>query len=160
MKFIRLIVVIAIVFLAQTMLFSKVQGLRYVDLFLLLNLYFALNFGQVASMAFSVPSGLVQDAFTHVGILGMNAFSKTVVVFLISGLSSRLMIKHPLVIMVLIFISTHLDFLVIIGLKQLFRLPGSMLPYMPIFWAAVLNSMIGIVTFLMADRIRTRKEYA
>jgi len=142
------------------MFLNRIPFIRHLDLFLLLNLYFSLNFGQLASMALSVPSGLVQDAFTNPhGILGMNAFSKTIVVFFISGLSSRLMLKHPFVVMTLIFLASNIDLFVIFGLNTLFRLPHEAFSYKPIFTAAILNSMIGIVLFQFADRIRRKKEY-
>src|SRR5262249_17673205 len=113
-KILKVLIWITAILLIQTMLISRVPFLRQIDLFLLFNFYFGLDFGQMACISISVPSGLVQDAFTH-GIIGMNAFSKTIVVFLISGLSSRLMLKHPFVVMILIFIAVHIDLFMILG---------------------------------------------
>lgn len=159
MKIIKVLLSIAAVLAAQTMLFNRVAWLQMIDLFLLLNLYMALNSNQLSAMAFSVPSGLVQDTFSQ-GIIGMNAFSKTIVVFLVSGLSSRLMLKHPLVIGLLIFLSTHLDFIVVLGLHRLFNLQTPAVSYWMIVLSSLLNSVIGAVAFQITDRIRTKKEYA
>src|SRR5262245_41942335 len=110
-------------------------------------------------MALSLSSGLVEDAFSG-GILGPNAFSKTVIVFFVSGLSSRLMLKHPLVVMILILISSAVDLLIIRGLYSLFGIPGFPLSIQQVTITAIINSIIGIVGFQIADRFRMRKEYA
>lgn len=158
MRFAKLVLAITAVLLIQTMVLSRFDWLKPVDLFLLLNIYFALNFDQISCMKVSVPSGLLQDAFSK-GIYGLNAFSKTIIVFLISGLSSRLMLKHPLVIMVLIFFSTFVDLLILRGLQSIFNLQGFPLEPKMMGRTAILNSMIGIVSYQIADRIRLKKEY-
>src|SRR5262245_4679141 len=140
------------------MLLNRFEYLRLIDLFLLLNIYFALNFEQLPCMIISISSGLIQDTFSG-GILGPNAFSKTTIAYLISSLSSRLMLKHPLVVMILIFISTCLDLLIIRGLYSLFGMPVFPLSIRQIVWAAAINSIIGIVSFQIADRFRVKKEY-
>src|SRR5262245_27829445 len=140
------------------MILDRFEWIRLLDLFLLMNIYFALNFNQMVCMSVSVPSGLIQDAFSK-GIIGINAFSKTIIVFFISGLSSRLMIKHPLIIMLLVAVSVLLDYLILYGLHGLFHLaPFAMTPAI-LLVACVLNSVVGIILFQITDRIRSRKEY-
>ncbi len=141
------------------MVVDRLDWLRPLDLFLLLNIYFALNFEQIPCMALSLSSGLVQDTFSG-GILGLNAFSKTAIVYFISGLSSRLMLKHPLVVMILILFSTVVDLLIIRGLYSLFGIPLFPLTPGQIAIAAIMNSIIGIVGFQITDRFRVKKEYA
>lgn len=158
MRLIRVLIAITAVLLLQTIVLDRNRWLQLIDLFLLLNIYFALNFNQMICMGVSVPSGLIQDAFSK-GIVGINAFSKTIIVFIISGLGSRLMIKHPLIIMLLIAIATLLDYLVLYGLHGLFHLDP--LPITPgiLVAAALLNSSSGIIIFQITDRIRAKKEY-
>jgi len=158
-KLLKAPLAIILVLLVQTMLLNHFQWLRPIDLFLLLNIYFALNFEQIPCMALSISSGLVQDAFSG-GILGPNAFSKTVIVFFVSGLSSRLMLKHPLVVMILILISSAIDLLIIRGLYGLFGIPAFPLSIQQVTITAIINSIIGIVGFQIADRFRLKKEYA
>ena len=158
MRLIKVLLAITLVFLVQTMVLDRFHWLGLVDLFLLLNIYFALNFNQMVCMGVSFPSGLVQDAFSR-GIIGVNAFSKTIIVFLVSGLSSRLMIKHPLIIMVLISAATLLDYMIPYGLYGLFHLPP--FPVTPAILAAatLLNSVAGVLLFQITDRIRAKREY-
>jgi rod shape-determining protein MreD len=158
-KILRLLIAVSLVLLVQTQVLDRYPWVQLLDLFLLLNVYFALNFDQLTCMGISLPSGLLQDAFSK-GIIGMNAFSKTVVVFLISGLSSRLMLKHPLVIMMLVFFATLLDIFLIRGLHMLFGLNISAFNPKMIFVAASLNSVVGLISFQIADRIRMKKQYA
>lgn len=159
MKIIRIVIAITLVLLIQTMVLDHYPWIRLVDLFLLLNIYFALNFDQVTCMGISLSSGLLQDAFSK-GIIGMNAFSKTVVVFLISGLSSRLMLKHPLVVMLLVFFSSVIDFLLIRGLHMMFGQELGRADIRMMLIASSLNSIFGLVGFQITDRLRMKKEYA
>jgi len=157
-KLFKTLLAITVILLVQTMFLNRFQVLKWIDLFLLMNIYYALNFSQVASIGLSLCSGLVQDSFSQ-GVVGMNAFSKTVVAYLVSTLSSRLMIKHPLIIMLLIGISTSLDFLIIHGLRLLFGLE-SPLSYGILSAAALVNGVSGLVLFQITERIRVKKEYA
>ena len=158
MRLIKVLLAITAVFLLQTMVLDRFKWLNLVDLFLLLNIYFALNFNQMVCMSVSIPSGLIQDAFSK-GIIGINAFSKTIIVYLISGLSSRLMIKHPLIIMILIATATLLDYLIPYGLYGLFHLVRFPMTPPILAAAALLNSTIGIISFHIIDRVRAKKEY-
>lgn len=158
MSLIKVLLAIIAIFLLQTMVLDRYRWINLIDLFLLMNIYFALNYNQMICMGVSIPSGLIQDAFSK-GIIGVNAFSKTIIVYLISGLSSRLMIKHPLIIMILIAVSTGLDFLIPFGLYGLFhQQPFPMTPFI-VGVAALFNSIVGIILFQITDRIRSRKEY-
>jgi rod shape-determining protein MreD len=148
-----------VVLVLQTMVVSRIKYLELLDLFLLMNIYFALNFNQMVSMGISIPSGLIQDAFLK-GVIGINAFSKTIVVFFISGLSSRVMLKHPIAIMFLIAISTVVDYYIILGLHVLFRLNPFRLTWQMLLIAAILNGVIGAIAYQMVDRFRMKKEYA
>lgn len=140
------------------MILGRFERAQAIDLFLLFNIYYALNFPPLACVAVSVTSGLIQDAFTG-GIIGMNAFSKTIVAYWIAILSSRLMIKHPLIIMLLIAVSTGVDLFTIMMLQRILGLSTLVLSYQVLLAAAVLNMIVGVTGFYFADRVKTRMEY-
>jgi rod shape-determining protein MreD len=142
------------------MVISRIHYVEMLDLFLLMNIYFALNFNQMISMGIAIPSGLIQDAFLKGNVIGINAFSKTIIVFFISGLSSRVMLKHPVAIMFLVAISTVVDYYIILGLHMLFGLKPFNLSWQMLLIAAILNGVIGAIGFQMVDRFRMKKEYA
>lgn len=158
MKLLKTLLAITAVLLVQTMVLNRFQYLKLIDLFLLMNIYYALNFSQLASFGLSLSGGLVQDSFSN-GIIGMNAFSKTVVAYLVSTLSARLMIKHPMIIMLLIGIATSLDLLTIHGLRLLFGLKSA-LSFGILSAAALANGAGGLILFQIVERIRAKKEYA
>lgn|GEM_PF-1561803 len=158
MKPIRTIFAIAAVLLVQTMVLGHFERAQNMDLFLLLNIYYALNFSPIACIAVGVTSGIVQDAFTG-GIIGMNAFSKTIVAYFIAIISSRLMIKHPLILMLLVAVGTAVDLFTIHLLRKLFGLPHLVLSYPTYLTAIVLNMLVGVLGYRITDRIRTRMEY-
>jgi rod shape-determining protein MreD len=142
------------------MVISRIHYVEMLDLFLLMNIYFALNFNQMISMGIAIPSGLIQDAFLKGNVIGINAFSKTIIVFFISGLSSRVMLKHPVAIMFLVALSTVVDYYIILGLHMLFGLKPFNLSWQMLLIAAILNGVIGAIGFQMVDRFRMKKEYA
>src|SRR4029079_4886504 len=109
-------------------------------------------------IAVGVTSGIIQDAFTG-GIIGMNAFSKTIVAYVIAVISSRLMIKHPLILMLLVGVGTGVDLFTIFLLRRLFGLPQAMLSYQTLLTATILNMLVGVLAYHFTDRIRTRMEY-
>ena len=160
MNLLKVLIAFVVVLLLQTMVISRIHYVQMLDLFLLMNIYFALNFNQMISMGISIPSGLIQDAFLKGNVIGINAFSKTIIVFFISGLSSRVMLKHPVAIMFLVAISTVVDYYIILGLHMLFGLKPFNLTWQMLLIAAILNGVIGAIAFQMVDRFRMRKEYA
>lgn len=159
MRPIRTLISIAAVLLVQTMVLGRFERLQTIDLFLLLNIYYALNFSPLTCIVVGVTSGIIQDAFTG-GIIGMNAFSKTIVAYCIAVISSRLMIKHPLILMLLVGVGTGVDLLTIHLLRKLFGLPQVILSYPTFLTASILNMLVGVLGYHITDRIRTRMEYA
>jgi rod shape-determining protein MreD len=155
----RTLIAIAAILLVQTMVLGRFERVQAIDLFLLFNVYYALNFPPLTCIAVSVVSGIIQDAFTG-GLIGMNAFSKTIVAYWIAVLSSRLMIKHPFILMLLVAVATGVDLITIYLLHRLLGLPHIVLSYEVFLTAAILNMLVGILGFHIADRFRTRMEYA
>lgn len=159
MKFLNILIAVVVIVLAQTQLLHRFYWTQFIDLFLLLNVYFSLSSDPLSSMGVGIFSGIVQDAFSQ-GIIGMNAFSKTVVAYLVSSLSSRLMIKHPLIIMLLVALATAADYLILYGLHRLFSLKTVELSTPAISIASTVNALAGSILFQIVDRFRLKKEYA
>lgn len=158
MNTIKMLLIIVVVLVLQTMLLNRFEFLEPVDLFLLMNAYFALHYDQVSCMAVSLSSGMVQDAFSE-GIMGMNAFSKTVLAFLISALSSRIVVKQPFLSLIVGIVSS-IDFLILYGLHRLFNLGGFPFSFKILVASMMLNAVASLPVFWIGDKIRVRKEYA
>lgn len=157
MNTIRVPVAVLVVVLLQTMVLNRFEWLQTIDLFLLMNVYFALHFDQVSCMALSLSTGLIEDAFSE-GIMGMNAFSKTVLAYLIGVLSSRIVIKQPF-LSLLVGLTGALDFFILYGLHRLFSLSGFPLSFKVPIAAVFLNALASLPLFWVGDKIRNRKEY-
>jgi rod shape-determining protein MreD len=158
-KFLNVLIALICIVLLQTQVLDRFYWGHFIDLFLLLNVYFSLGSAPMPSMGVALFSGIVQDTFSQ-GIIGMNGFSKTVVAYLVSSLSARLMIKHPLIIMLLVALATAVDFLILYGLHRLFSLKTVDLSGQTIGIASTANALAGSVLFQIVERIRLKKEYA
>jgi rod shape-determining protein MreD len=158
-KIVNTLLAILAVLLLQTLVLNHSRWFQYVDLFLLLNIYYALNSPPLPCIAVAITSGLLQDSFSE-GIVGMNAFSKTIVAYLLSTLSQRLMIKHPLIITLLVGVGTLVDSIIGSGLHRLFGLQQPVLSHRLLLFTCSINMLFALVAFHIADRIRVRKEYA
>jgi hypothetical protein len=62
--------------------------------------------------------------------------------------------------MLLVFFATLVDIFLIRGLHMLFGQNVSAFHFKMIFIAASLNSVVGLISFQIADRIRLKKQYA
>ena len=159
MKFLNILIALVFIVLLQTQVLNRFYWGQYIDLFLLLNVYFSLGSAPIPSIGVALFSGIVQDSFSQ-GIIGMNGFSKTVVAYLVSSLSARLMIKHPLIIMLLVALATALDFLILYGLHRLFSLKTVELSKETLAVGSAANALAGSILFQILERIRLKKEYA
>ena len=74
--------------------------------------------------------------------------------------TSRLMIKHPLIIMLLMALSTSADFLILYGLHKLFSLKTVQLSVQTLSLGSAVNALVGSIIFQLVDRFRLKKEYA
>jgi len=157
-KVVKLLVLIVAVLVVQSMFLNKYRWLQLIDLVLIINIYTALYFSQTSCLAISLSTGLMQDALTK-GIMGMNAFSKTVLAFLISALSSRIVIKQP-VLSFLVGVASVLDLLIIFGLHKLFNLSGFVITPKLLGSAALMNALTSLLVFYLADKVRLKQEYA
>lgn len=159
MKFLNILIALVFIVLLQTQVLNRFYWGHFIDLFLLLNVYFSLGSPPIPSMGVALLSGIIQDSFSQ-GIIGMNGFSKIVVAYLVSSLSARLMIKHPLIIMLLVALATAVDFLILYGLHRLFSLKTVELSGQSIGIASSANAIAGSLLFQILERIRLKKEYA
>ncbi len=96
----KIAIVVALAVVLQTTLRNLPgvvgQSLAYVDLPLVVATYFALRRDVVGAMLAGFAAGLATDVFSS-GLLGANAFSKTLVAYLIAALAVRVSLDSPVV---------------------------------------------------------------
>jgi rod shape-determining protein MreD len=79
-----------------------------VDLYTVLVLYYAVSRRRVAVMFMGTTAGLVEDLLCHT-VLGMNAFKKTLVGYVMGALGSFFMLSQPLPRFGILFLATILE---------------------------------------------------
>jgi len=121
--YLRIAISILLALIVQTIgiqAFSK--SIVYLDVFLLVVVYFAAKQGLLTGILVGAVGGLVQDSFSS-GIIGIHGFAKTVVGFIIGLLSSTLVIDNLLTQAFILGLASLLNGVVIIGINYLFLHP-------------------------------------
>jgi rod shape-determining protein MreD len=100
----------------QFLLARYLPGLgESVDLFTILVVYYAVTRRQMSVMLIGTSAGFIEDVFTH-AILGVNAFKKTLVGYLMGTLGSVFMLNQPLPRLGILFAATLLEAFTEVGL--------------------------------------------
>ena len=159
--------VVALAVLLQTTL-RNLPGvgplLAHVDLPLAAATYFALRRDVVGAMLAGFAAGLATDVFSS-GLLGANAFSKTLVAYLIAALATRVALDNPVVRIPVIAGAAALDSVVVVFLHRVLGQP----PLAP-FAEATGYKLIGttvagtlvfyVLDIFLSDRARQRRHFA
>ena len=107
------------------------------DFFLLVAVYYSLSTNPVNGMLVGAGCGLVQDALFG-PILGLNAFSKALLGYIIGGLGTRILL-HKLVPQLLVLAgATLVQALILSALHLVLGLPA-----VPLTGSALLQRMVG-----------------
>jgi len=163
----KIVVVVALAVLLQTTL-PTLPGvgrtLVYIDLPLAAITYVALRRDLVLAMVCGFVAGLATDVFSG-GLLGANAFSKTLVAYLIAALATRVMLDNPVVRIPVIAGAAALDSVVIVFLHRVLGQP----PLAPFAettaYKLIATTVVGTFVFylldiFLSDRARQRRHFA
>jgi rod shape-determining protein MreD len=166
MKF-KIAIVVALAVVLQTTLRNLPgvgQSLVHVDLPLVVATYFALRRDVVGAMLAGFAAGIATDIFST-GLLGANAFSKTLVAYLIAALAVRVSLDNPVVRIPVIAGAAALDAVVVVLLHRILGQP----PLAP-FAEATAYKLIGttvagtfifyLLDIFFSDRARQRRHFA
>ncbi|HEY0079884.1 MAG TPA: rod shape-determining protein MreD [Pyrinomonadaceae bacterium] len=91
----KIVICVALAVVLQSSLRVLWEPLVFIDLPLIIVVYFALRRDPVQAVVIGAISGLATDAFSS-GLLGSNGFSKTLAAYLIAAIMTRMMIDNPL----------------------------------------------------------------
>lgn len=96
MRQLKIALVLALAIILQTSLRVVWPYFVYVDLPLIVVVYFALQRDAMQALIVGVAAGLAADALGGGGLLGAGGFSKTLTAYLIVSLATRVNIDNPL----------------------------------------------------------------
>jgi rod shape-determining protein MreD len=146
-----------IVALLLQMLLSKYFGVfQYIDLPLLVTVYFGLQREPVLGMVTGMIAGVGGDAVEG-GILGVGGFSKTLIGYVVGTASVKLSLENPLARLAVVAVASAANTALFVALHQMLE---QSLPRVStwaefgvtIGWKALGDSVTSIVMFVALDR--------
>lgn len=164
MSQLKIALILALAIILQSSL-PKVWGtLVYIDLPLIIVVYFALQRNALLALTVGVVAGLAGD-FLGGGLLGAGGFSKTLTAYLIASLATRMMIDNPLVRIPVLAGAALLDATVYVFLHRILGYP-SLRPfaeaasYKVIATTVVGTFILYLLDMLLSERANLRRQFA
>ena len=159
MFYLKLIAVLFVAVTAESLLPRYWGPATYVDLPLIVTVYFALMRDPVLGMLTGYAAGLSGDLASGSGpIIGVGGFSKTIIGFLVATIAVRFSLEGPLVRVVVIGVSSIVNSVLFIGLHNLMDqgLTDETSPEriaMKVAFEAAANLILGVVLFWLMDKL-------
>lgn len=146
----------------QMLLPKFIAIFQYVDLPLIITIYFALQRAPILGMAVGVVAGIGGDAVIG-GILGVGGFCKTLIGYLAAMASVKLSLEHPLARLAVVAIASAANTVFFVGLYQMLgqeRALREALPYVSswqefgktVGWKTLADTLTSILLFVVLDR--------
>ena len=118
--YLRIAISVLIALIVQTIGARALSGsIVYLDVFLLVVVYFAAKQGLLTGILAGAVCGLVQDSFSS-GIIGLQGFAKTLVGFFVGMLSTILVMENLATQALTLGLATFLNGVAIVGINYLF----------------------------------------
>ena len=165
MRHLKIALVVALAVVLQSSLPAIWPPLVYIDLPLVVVVYFALQRDPLQSLVIGAVAGLAMDAVGGGGLLGAGGFSKTLVAYMIASLATRVMLDNPLVRIPVLAGASLLDSLLFVLLHRMLSQP-SLKPFAEIASFKLIGTtvvgtlIIYILDTFFSDRARQRRQFA
>ena len=153
MKAVSAMLAVALALALQTTLGRlTVGGTVSVDLVLVVVTYLALARGPMAGMLAGSVAGLLQDTLAS-GVIGIGGLSKSLVGYLAGVVAQQFILTAPVPRLVIFMGATVVHAVVFMGLYVLLGLRSFPSPYAAVLVQAAGNGLIGLVMFLIVERL-------
>jgi rod shape-determining protein MreD len=165
MRQLKIAAVLALAVILQSSLKANWQAASYVDLPLIVVVYFALQRDALSALVIGAIAGLATDALGAGGLLGAGGFSKTLVAFIVASLSTRVMLDNPLVRIPVLAGAALLDATVYVLLHRMLGQPSLSsfveLTSFKVIWTTVIGTVIlYLLDFVFSEKARQRRQFA
>lgn len=159
MFYLKLIFLIAAAVAVESLVPKYWEAFGYVDLPLLVTVYFGLMRDPVLGMLTGYGAGLCGDLAPGSGpILGIGGFSKTIIGFLVASIAVRFSLEGPLTRVLVIALSSLVNSALFLGLNELMdqgvtseSTPAQLT--MKVALEAAANLIFGVIVFWLFDKI-------
>lgn len=164
MRQLKIALIVALAIILQSSLRKVWSPLAYVDLPLIVVVYFALQREVLRALLVGVVCGLAMDALSS-GLLGAGGFSKTLTAYLVVTLATRVMLDNPLLRIPVLAGAVVLDETVFVLLHRMLGQP-SLTPFVEVaaktlIWTSVAGTVIlYLLDYLLTDRGMQRRQFA
>ena len=125
---------------------------RYLDPFLLVAVYCALNFGETHGMLAGAAAGWVQDVIFGGRVLGLSALAKLVVGFSVGLAAGRFLIATTAARALIVLLAVVADALLLQWLASVFSVEVRGLPPLALVARATLSALVGGVLYALVDQ--------
>jgi len=153
----KIVLTIFVVLLLQMLLPNYLSFFRYVDLPLVVTVYFGLQRAPMLAMLTGTALGLGGDAVAS-GILGVGGFAKTLIGYLVAMASVRFALENPLARLAIAALCSAANTVLFIGLYLMLEQPLSDVGTYAelgrlVGWRTLGDTVAAIVLFIVLDRI-------
>jgi len=153
----KIVLTIFVVLLLQMLLPNYLSFFKYVDLSLVVTVYFGLQRAPMLAMLTGMALGLGSDAVAG-GILGVGGFTKTLIGYLVAMASVRFALENPLARLAIAALSSAASTVLFIGLYLMLEQP---LPDVATYtdlgrlvgWRVLGDTAAAVVLFIVLDRV-------
>lgn len=157
MQTFKIALTIFVVLLLQMLLPNYLPFFRYVDLPLVVTVYFGLQRAPMLAMLTGMALGLGGDAVAG-GILGVGGFTKTLIGYVVAMASVRFALENPLARLAIAALSSAANTVLFIGLYlMLEQPPPNVATYgdlgRRVGWGTLGDVCAAVVLFIVLDRI-------
>ena len=165
MRQLKIAIVLALAILLQSSLRNIWDPLVYIDLPLVVVVYFALQRDMFQALMVGVVAGLATDALSGGGLLGAYGFSKTLTAYVIAAISTRVMLDNPLVRIPVLAGAVLLDSTVYVLLHRMLG-QASQRPFVELasyglIWTTTVGTiLLYLFDTLFSERARQRRQFA
>jgi rod shape-determining protein MreD len=167
---VKIVLVIIFALSLQMLLPKFFSALQYLDLPLVVTVYFALQRAPVLGMTVGVVNGVGSDAVRG-GILGVGGFSQTLIGYLVAVASVKLSLEHPLARLGVVAIASAANTVLFVGLYQMLEQEQLLIEKLPhvaswtdfgktVGFKALADTVGAIVTFVLLDRLFSEQAQA
>ncbi len=122
-----------------------------VNLVLVAVVYLALAFGPVTGMFAGAAGGLAQDALAG-GIVGLGGLTKTVIGFVVGGLSAQFNLSSFVPRLAIFVLATFVHQLMLAGLQVITGGQRMGVKFSLMLTQALINSLVGVVAFFVVEQ--------
>jgi rod shape-determining protein MreD len=140
------------------------RPLVYIDIGLILVVYFALQREPVQALVVGAATGLAMDALSH-GLMGAGGFSKTVTAYVVYAAASRVMLDTTLLRIPVLVSATLIDNAVYVAMNRMLGHPPS-LPFVQVVsYKVIATSITGTILLylynsLFSQRGQQRRQFS